>query len=459
MKDALGHCSLRGRGVPRGELMPRRASVLQRGLWRNADFRNLWFGLTASLFGAKITAIAVPLIASRTLHATPLEMGSLVAMEYLPYLVTSLAAGVWLDRRSKLPLLILSDIARAGLLMTIPVAWFLDVLSVPLLLTLALLIGFCTVVSDIGSTAYLPSLVGRDQLIEGNSKLELSSSASNIGGNALGGVVLQLVSAPLTLLFNSAAYLLSAAFTFRIRHREPERQVHDQRPGMLQEVREGVQAVFGHPTIRRIVLATMIFNFFTFVIEPVLLLFLTRTLDLSAFSIGLVFSASGAGALTGALIAGRVSRRLGLGRTLVGSLLLAGLAALLIPAAVLVPSWSAPLMIVTVYFVNSVIVIVYNVNQRSLRAALTPYRLQGRMNASIRMVVMGVAPAGAFLGGALGTWLGTLPVLVLGAAGIILASCSLLLSHVRTVAALPVLTDAASSTRVPVRGRRDRTGR
>ncbi|MEX3106161.1 MFS transporter [Streptomyces sp. ST1015] len=421
------------------------------GLWRDADFRNLWFGLTASLFGARITAIAVPLIASRTLHATPLEMGSLVAMEYLPYLVISLAAGVWLDRRPKLPLLVLSDLVRAGLLLAVPVAWFLGVLSVPLLLVVALCIGSCTVVSDIGSTAYLPALVGRDQLIEGNSKLELSSSASGIGGNALGGVVLQLVSAPLTLLFNSAAYLLSAAFTVRIRHREPKRRVPDERPGVLQEVREGVRAAFGHPVIRRIVLATTVFNFFTFVIEPVLLLFLTRTLDLPALSIGLVFSASGAGAFAGALVAGRVSRRLGPGRTVVGSLLLAGPAALLIPATALAPSWAAPFMIVAVYFVNSVIVIVYNVNQRSLRAALTPDRLQGRMNASIRMVVMGVAPAGAFLGGALGTWLGTLPVLVLGAAGIIVAGCSLLLSPVRAVAALPAPADAGSAPRVPER--------
>jgi MFS family permease len=416
----------------------------ERGLWRDADFRNLWFGLTASLFGARITAIAVPLVASRTLNATALEMGSLVAMEYLPYLVVGPAAGVWLDRRPKLPLLILSDVVRAGLLLAVPVAWFLDVLSVPLLLVVALLIGCSTVVSDIGSTSYLPLLVGRDRLIEGNSKLELSSSASGIGGNALGGVVLQLVPAPLALLCNSAAYLLSAAFTVRIRHREPKRRVQDRGPGMLQEMREGLRAVFGHPVTRRIVVATTIVNFFTFVIEPVLLLFLTRTLDLPALAIGLVFSASGAGALTGALVAGRVSRRLGLGRTLVGSLLLAGPAALLMPATVLVPSASAPFMIVTVYFVNSVIVIVYNVNQRSLRTALTPDRLQGRMNASVRMVVMGVAPAGALLGGALGTWLGTLPVLVLGTAGIMLASCSLLLSPVRRITALPAPADTAA---------------
>ncbi|MFI5799710.1 MFS transporter [Streptomyces sp. NPDC051677] len=425
--------------------MARFIPVPRTGLWRNTDFRNLWFGLTASLFGAKITAIAVPLIASRTLHASPLEMGALVAMEYVPYLVLSLPAGVWLDRRPKRPLLILSDVVRAGLLMSIPVSWLLDLLSVPVLLVMALLIGFCTVVSDIGSASYLPSLVGRDQLVEGNSKLELSSSASNIGGNALGGGVLQLVSAPLALLFNSVAYLLSAAFTFRIRHREPAPRgpAPEERPSALREIREGAQAVFGHRTIRRLVLATVIFNFFTFAVEPVFLLFLTRSLDLPAFSIGLVFSASGAGALVGALIAARVSRRLGLGRTLVGSLLLAGSAALLIPTATLVPAWSAPFLIAVMYFVDSMMVIVYNINQRSLRAALTPDRLQGRMNASIRMVVMGVAPAGAFTGGALGGWLGTLPVLVLGAAGILLAGGSLLFSHVRAIAAHPVPESAA----------------
>lgn len=415
------------------------ASTAPAGLWRNADFRNLWLGLTTSLFGAKITVIALPLIASLTLHASPLEMGALVAMGYLPYLAVSMPAGVWLDRRPKRPLLILSDVARAALLLAIPLSWLLGALSVPLLLGVSLLVGLCTVVSDIGTAAYLPSIVGRNQLVEGNSKLELSNSAANIGGNVLGGGVLQLVSAPLALMVNSAAYLLSAAFTFRIRHRErmPERPAPDTGSRMLAEIREGARAVYGHPVIRRLVLATLIFNFFTFAIEPVFLLFLTRTLELPAFAIGLVFAASGVGALVGALIAGPVTHRLGLGRTLVGALVTAGAAALLMPTAVLVPARSAIFVIGAMYFVDSAMVIVYNINQRSLRAALTPDHLQARMNASVRMVVMGAAPAGAFAGGLLSGWLGTLPVLVIGAGGILLAGGSLLLSRIRTISGLP----------------------
>ncbi|MGW6905270.1 MFS transporter [Streptomyces sp. NPDC054940] len=411
-------------------------------LWRHADFRNLWLGLTASLFGAKVMAVALPLIAAVSLKATPFEMGILVAAETLPYLFVSLFAGVWLDRSAKRPILILTDVVRAVALLVVPVGWALDFLSFPLLLTVSLFVGVCTVVSDIGSASYLPLLVQRKDLIEGNAKLELSGSVADIGGNALGGGILQIVSAPFAVLINSATYLVSAFFTMGIKHREeppaPPEPAEGEKPlGIWREIAEGAAPVFRNKVVRTLVSATLLFNLFTLLIEPVFLIFVTRTLGLEPFYLGLIFASSGAGALVGALVADRVSQLFGVGRAMVFSLLLAGVAALLIPLATEVPKSMAPLLIVPMHFIDAAMVIVYNINQRSLRTAVTPDRLQGRMNASIRMIVMGVSPVGALLGGFLGGWIGVSETLVIGSVGVLLAGVLIALSDVRGVKEIP----------------------
>ncbi|GHE73712.1 MFS transporter [Streptomyces vinaceus] len=414
-------------------------------LWRHADFRNLWFGLTASLFGSKVTAVALPLIAAVSLEATPFEMGVLVAAEGLPYLFISLFAGVWLDRSAKRPILILTDVVRAALLLFLPLGWAGGFLSFPLLLVVSLAIGACTVVSDIGSASYLPLLIDRKDLVEGNGKLELSSSASDIAGNALGGGLLQVISAPFAVIVNSVTYLVSAVFTARIRHREakpvPVAQEAGaeaaERPGLWREIAEGAQPVLRNKVVRTLVTATLVFNLFTLVIEPVFLIFVTRTLGVEPFYIGLIFASAGAGALVGALIAERASQLLGVGRAMVVSLSVAGLAALLIPLATQLPTTEASLLIVVMHFIDSAMVIVYNVNQRSLRSAVTPDHLQGRMNATIRMAVMGVTPVGALAGGFLGGALGAQQTLVLGAIGVLLSGVVILLSGVRSVREIP----------------------
>ncbi|MBT2417536.1 MFS transporter [Streptomyces sp. ISL-22] len=386
-------------------------------MWRHADFRNLWLGLTASVFGAKVMAVALPLIAAVSLNTSPFEMGLLVAVETLPYLFVSLFAGVWLDRSAKRPILILADVVRAAVLLVVPIGWAADFLSFPLLLTVSLAVGVCTVVSDIGGASYLPLLVERKDLIEGNSKLELSGSVADIGGNALGGGILQIVSAPFAVIINSATYLVSAVFTLFIRHREeppaqPEPADGQERVGIWREIAEGAVPVLRDKVVRTLVTATLIFNLFTLLIEPVFLIFVTRTLGLEPFY-------------------------LGVGRAMVFSLLLAGVAALLIPLATQVPKSMAPLLIVPMHFIDAVMVIIYNVNQRSLRTAVTPGRLQGRMNASIRMIVMAVSPVGALLGGLFSGWIGAPQTLVLGSVGILLAGVVIVLSEVREVKELP----------------------
>ncbi|WP_440900098.1 MFS transporter [Actinosynnema sp.] len=409
----------------------------QTGLLRRANFRNLWLGQTLSMFGAEITAGVIPLLAALTLDATVLQMGVLSAVTFLPYVLISLFVGVWLDRLPKRRVIVGADLARGLLLLLIPLA------SV-----LGLLVGVGTVVADIGGAAILPGVVDRADLVDGNGKLEISSNASRMAGEAVGGALVQVLTAPFALLFNTASSLASALFTLRVRVREEDVEPDDEledatRAGFWGEIGEGLRFVFGNPVVRTLAITALLFNLFTFFIEPVFLIFITRTLGLEPIYIGLILSSSGVGGVVGALVSGRVSRRLPLGRLLVLTQWLAGGASLLIPVATLVPKPAAVVLIVVMHFVDAVMVIVYNVNQRSYRSAVTPDHLQGRMNAAIRMIVMGVCPVGALLGGVVGDVLSATTALVIGSIGILSSGAYIACTRIRHVREVPTAAPEA----------------
>lgn len=409
------------------------------GLWRNRDFRNLWFGQTASMLGSNMTAVVLPLIAAVTLKAPVFQLGLLSAAGYVPYLLIGLFAGVWLDRRPKRPIIVLADLVRAAALLAIPLAYWQDRLTVPVLLAVALLVGFCSVVADIGGASILPSLVDRADLIEGNSKLEFSSSASNIGGNALGGALVQVVSAPFAVLVNAASYAVSVVFTALIRGREEPPQAVASEPSersVWQDIGEGTSFVARHPVIRVLVISTLVSNFFILALEPLFLVFITRVLDLGPVLVGLIFASSGVGALVGAAIAEPLSRRLGVGRTIVFTSVAAGLASILTPLATVMPVPAAVALLVVMHVVDAAMIIAGNINIRSYRASITPDALQGRMNASVRMVVMGIAPIGAVFGGLLGGWIGVTPSLIVASAGMLSAAVIVTLSPIRSVTSI-----------------------
>ncbi|MFD4924306.1 MFS transporter [Streptomyces goshikiensis] len=432
------------------------------GLWRHRDFRNLWLGQTSSMFAAHMVAVIFPLLASVSLNASLFEMGLLSAAGYVPYIGVSLFAGVWLDRKPKRAIIVLCDIARALLLLAIPVAWWLDLLSVPTLLVVALLVGCFSVVADVGSASILPALVERDDLIEGNSKLELSASSASIAGSALGGGIFQLLAGPVSMLINTVLFALSAFFTALIRGERKGAEGSDGTQGaqgaegseegaeagqsIWRDMADGVAFVTGHVTVRTLVLTTLIINFFMAIAEPVALVFVTRTLDIPPYTVGLILAASGAGALVGAVIAAPMSRLLPLGRLLVLTATLTGVASLLTPLATLVPAPAAVALMVAMYVLDAAMIVVYNINVRSYRSAITPDEMQGRMNATNRMAGMGVMPIGAVLGGLLGTAVGTLPALVLASLGTLIAPLVLACSHVRTVKRVPVPQPEAEPT-------------
>ncbi|MGW2490907.1 MFS transporter [Streptomyces sp. NPDC001606] len=388
----------------------------------NAGFRALWLAQTVAQFGANITVVALPL-AALALHSGPVGVGLLSMAGTLPYLVVSPFAGVWLDRRAKRPLLILADLARGGLLLVIPLCYLSGVLSVPLLIAVALLTGACAVVSDIGYAAFLPALVRPEELVRGNSRIELSTSGSLVLGNSLGGMAVQLCTAPLAILAGTATCLLSALFTWRLPPEPPAARAPKERGAVWREVRGGAAFVLGSPPLRALTGASGTFNLFLFLSEPAFLVHVTRTVGLTPFQVGLVFSASGAGACAGALAAARVADRLGVPTALTGSLAVAGAASAVVPAATLAPHALAPGLIAAAHFVMSALVIVFNITQRSLRTSLTPRSLHGRMNASIRTIVMGAAPVGGLLGGWLTATAGSRTALAVGALGMA-AACA-----------------------------------
>ena len=407
------------------------------GLWQHRDFMKLWFGQTISEFGSQITGLALPLTAVTILQATPAQMGLLNALQFSPFLLIGLLAGTWGGRGRRRPVLIWTDVGRTLLLAAIPAAALLGVLRIEFLYVVGVLVGVMTVFFDVAYQAFLPSLVSREQLVEGNSKLQVTASAAQIAGPGVTGGLMQIMSAPLTILFDAVSFLVSAVSLVFVRAHEPAAELKKQdRPGFWKEVGEGMQVVLGNPLLRSIAATTATANLFYHTIFAVFMIHATRTLGLTPGALGVVFAAGNVGFVVGALFAGRVADRLGLGRTIVLSIAIGGLAMSAIPLAPPQPLLAAAVLILG-QLVGSCSLPIYNINQVSLRQAITPERLQGRMNATMRFIVWGTIPLGSLLGGALGTFLGLWPTLWVGAAGSACAFLWIYFSPVRKLEKMP----------------------
>ncbi|MCA0146647.1 MFS transporter [Blastococcus sp. LR1] len=388
------------------------------GLWRSHDFRQLWAAETVSQVGTQITLLALPVLAVAVLDATALEMGVLTALETAAFLVIGLPAGAWVDRWRRKRVLVVSDLVRALALGSLPVAYVLDVLALPQLFVVAAVTGTATVFFDVAYQSYLPSLVARDQIVDGNGKLEASRAVAQVAGPGLAGILLRFLGAPLLIAVDALSFLLSAAFLGRIRHVEvlPDRSA---RRRLRSEIAEGLSFVLRHPLLRRIVACTGTANLFSSISGTLLVLFALRTLGMSESTLGFVLSSGAVGGLLGAVTAAPFARLVGEGRAIpLSALLLAPFAALTPLAAAGPPE----VLLVVGVFGFSWAVVVYNVVQVSFRQRLCPPALLGRMNASVRFLVYGTMPLGALLGGGLGTWIGLVPTLWIAVAGQALAA-------------------------------------
>jgi MFS family permease len=405
------------------------------GLWLHRDFRSLWAAETISVFGTGISQLALPLVAVITLEASAFEVALLGVIEFLPFILISLPAGVWVDRMRRKPILVTADIGRALLLASIPAAYWLDILTIWQLYVVGFVVGILTVFFDVAYQSYLPSLVARDQLVEGNSKLEISRSAAQLASPGLAGVLVEAVRAPGTVLLDAISFFLSAIFLFRIRaeERSPTRAERQAGPGMKEEVKEGLRWVFGNPYLRWIAASTATFNFFGNIIFAVYLVYAVRTLDIRPGVLGLIFTISSIGYLSGALLANRLSRRFGVGPTIIIGA--AGSVATLLLAVA--PESNPIPFLIAAQAISGMGVPIYNITQVSFRQAITPERIQGRMNSVMRFIVWGVMPLGSLLGGALASWVSLRFAIWVGAIGMSLAVLPVLLSPVRTLREMP----------------------
>ncbi len=406
-------------------------------LFRVPDFRRLWFGETVSYVGDQVSHLALPLTAVLVLDAGATQMGYLGAAEKLPYLLFGLLAGVLVDRaRSKRRLLITSHMLSALLLGTIPVAAYFGVLTFVQLCAVAFAAASISVVASVAGMAYLPDLVGRDGLIEGNAKLTISYSVAQSGGPGLAGLLVQWLGAPLAVAADALSFGLSAVSLATIRRPDAADVASRAHQSTTASMRTGLELVLGNRVLRALVSCGALHNFCSTMIVAVFVLYATKELDVSPFLLGLIVAAGGPGAMLGATLAPGLSRRIGVGPSISVAQVATGLARLLIPLAAVPGSASVALLVVS-SFALGVARPLFNVNAVSLRQAIAPLHLQGRMNATVRFLMWGVTPFGALAGGYLGDVLGLRPALFLAVVGVSAATLFTLRPAVRELRVVP----------------------
>jgi len=402
---------------------------------RYPDFTRLWIGQTLSQLGSQVTLVALPLLAITTLDASTLQVGLLAAAETVPFLILGLPAGVWVDRRRRRPILVYADVVRGLLLASIPITHAFDSLHVAQLYVVAVGVGACTVLFDVAYQSYVPALVPPDRLLDANARLEVSYSAAGLVGPGLGGLLVQALRAATAIVVDAVSYAVSALCILRIRSEEaePDRSA-SAATGMGAAVREGLQYVFGHALLIRIALCSGLYNMFSGLSMAVFLVYAVRQLEVSAATIGLIFSAGGLGALTGTLLSSRTGRRWSVGTALSVGALVQGSAFLLVPAAP--PAAPVPFFLAAM-LLESTFNPLYNVTQISLRQTITPPHLYGRMTATMRFLVWGALPLGSLLGGVLGDSLGLRNTLWVGAVGTSLSALPVLFGPLRKLREMP----------------------
>jgi MFS family permease len=405
-------------------------------LFARHDFRYLLLGQTTSQFGTQISGVAVPLLAVLTLHASPWQLGLVNAAGTLAFAVIGLPAGVWLDRLRRRRVLVASDLARSALLASIPLAAWAGQLSITQLIVVSLLVGIARVFFDVGYQSYLPSLLGPGQVLAGNSAMETARAGGQFAGPGLGGWLVGLIGAANVIAIDAGTFAVSAASLLAIRTREPVPQQPPARPRLMHQIREGLTFVTRNRVLSALAMTSAMSNFAFAIASAVIVIFLSRTLLLPPSMIGLVVAFGSIMVIVGAALTPRLSRRFGSARIVWLALAVTG------PITLLVP-FSQPGWLVLLGAVGGAAgefgQIVYAITSVSLRQRLCPDQILGRVNATMRFLIMGVFPLGALLGGALGEAIGLRATLVIAQTVIIAAALPvyLMLRQTRNVEDLP----------------------
>lgn len=406
------------------------------GLWRHSDFLKLWSGQSISVFGSLVGRIALPMLIVLVLNATPMQAALVRSLEVAPGLVVGLFAGVWVDRLRRRPIMIWVDLGRAVLLGIVPLLYLLGRLSMGYVYGIAFLVSILTILFDVSYESYLPTLVPPADLVEANSKMGATASIAEITGFGLAGMLVQFMTAPVTILIDAVSFVVSALSLGSIRTPEPPPPAPEARESLWAEAREGVRVLFGEPILRALAIADGVNNLFGNIIGVVIMLFVLRDLHLSPGLSGVIFALGGISSLVGALLAGPALRRFGLGATLIGSTVLTIIGTAFMPMA-MGPMWLVVLMLCVQQLLGDGAATIYIIHAASLRQAVTPNRVMGRVSATLRVGDWGFQLVGTLLGGVLGETIGLRGALVVAVAGKLLSLLWLWFSPVRSMQEQP----------------------
>jgi MFS family permease len=379
--------------------------ALAGGVLANRDFAKLFAGETISQIGSEVTQFTMPLVAIITLNASAFQVGILNALKFVPVIVVAIFAGVWLDRRRRRPIMIMCALGNAVLIGLVPISSVAGFLSIGLLYVVITLSGSLTVIFDVGALSYVPFLVDREHLTESNSKLQASTAFAGVAGPGLAGLIVGLITAPITLSIDAASYLFSAAGILSISKREPLPERSGERTSIRQSLAEGFRAVYGTKLLRILLGQSAVLNVGFGAVSTMFAIYGVRVLHLSPDKLGIAVGSLAAGALFGALLTARVQGALGMSKMM-------GLAIILVcasPVLLLIPrnaSWFSMVFLMAAWLGHGFGISMWNVNTITLRQVLTPHRLLARMNATYRMLLFGALPVGAFFSGLLGSTIG-----------------------------------------------------
>jgi MFS family permease len=405
-------------------------------LRENAVFRRFWIAQSVSLFGDQITLIALPLTAVLVLDANASQMGYLIAAELVPNLLVSLHAGAWVDRRGRRrQVMIVTDLGRAALIATIPLAYALDVLTIEQLYVVAFLAGTLTVFFYVANSAFFVATVPREDYIGANSLIYGSRAFSFVAGPSIGGLLVQLLKAPFALVVDAFSYLVSALYLLSISPEEPPTEEAERG-----HVTQGVRYILGTDWIRASLLATATINFFNFVFHALFILYAVRSLHVSPGTLGLVLGVGAVGGLIGSVITGRLGRRMGIGPAFVFGCILFPAPLVLVPLAG-GPHWLVLAMLGLAEFGSGLGVMILDISAASIKAALVPDRLRSRVSGAYMVVNNGIRPVGALVGGLLGTAIGLRPTLWIASVGAIAGFLWLLPSPIPKMRDLPEVAE------------------
>lgn len=385
-------------------------------LWQNRDFLKLWAGQTTSQAGSRMSELALPLTGILALGATPGQLGILAAAEYAPLLLVTLFAGVWADRHARRPALLTANVGRALLIGLVPALAFTGALTMTILYAIAFGVGTLTAIFDVTYVAYLPSLIDREQLVEGNSKLQCSSSVAQVAGQGASGVLVQILTAPGAVLVDALTYLVAAFSMLSIRHREPVRNACRER-SVRREVAEGLRLTLGNRVLRPLMLQSAAFNGLHAIVVVVLPVYALRSLHLSPATLGLVIASGSLGALAGAIGAARVGRRVGADRAMTLGMAAACVSYLAVPLA----TGGRPAVIavlVGTYSLFGAGLALFNVHSLSVRQTLVPEEMMARVVSVYRLASWALIPFGSLAGGICANELGARTTLLLAATGL-----------------------------------------